>query len=71
MSEITSSHEIVRDRLNPCQVDVAPDGRYRLSRLDKDGAPRATKWCYERDDPQAQQAALAEALPGLYLGYRH
>jgi len=69
LSDVSEEHEVFGDRMVACEVQVADDGCYRLTHVAPDQAARATKWCYERDDPLAQQAAFAEAVPALYLSY--
>lgn len=64
--EILPSDRILPNELRPCEVKVHADGAYEFRATD--GSSKVL--VYYRGDPQANEAALREALPALYLSFR-
>jgi hypothetical protein len=59
---------ILRDDLLPCRLAPRPDDQFTFTPLPP--AAPARQWIYHRPDPQAQQAALRQALPALYESFQ-
>jgi hypothetical protein len=63
--EKVSSDKVMPNALKPCRVTVRQDGRFiyefvRASNL----------YMYDREDAQANQTALQQALPDLYISFK-
>ncbi|XID93041.1 nucleoside hydrolase [Paenibacillaceae bacterium WGS1546] len=68
-TEVLPGDEVLPGGLKPCSVSVYPDGSYTFEPVED---RRETGfWIYDRgDDPYANEAALREALPALYVSFR-
>jgi hypothetical protein len=63
---VLSTDTVLPNELQPCNLDVHDDGRYAFHLIS--GASRVRM--YSRGDPAANEAALREALPALYLSFK-
>ena len=58
--------KVITESLRPCSVQVEDNGSYRWDF----NHPSKNFRIYERQDPQADQKALREALPALYQSFK-
>jgi len=65
-SEVQPSDSVLPNELRPCRVKVYDNGAYEFEMTD---GP-TNFWIYDRGDPVANEQALCEALPALYLSFK-
>jgi pyrimidine-specific ribonucleoside hydrolase len=64
--EVLASDRVLPNDLRPCQVKVLDNGAYEFQLT----SATTNRWIYDRGDPQANEVALCEALPRLYLDFK-
>ena len=64
--EVLSADKVLPNELRPCTVNVNDDGMYEF----RETSGPSNFSVYFRGDPHANEAALREALPTLYLSFR-
>lgn len=65
-SAVTPNDTVLPSELRPVALDVRSDGQFTARRARR----RTNRWLYYRGDPRANEAALREAMPELYVGFR-
>ena len=64
--EVEPTDKVFPSDLRPCTVKVGNDGIYQYHETTQ----ASNFFVYHRGDPRANEAALREALPALYLSFQ-